>query len=310
MPKIVVVGSFVVGITFGVPRAPVLGETLMGDSFDLGPGGKGTNQAIGAARLGADVHLLACVGDDVFADMATNLFEQEGLSLEHIQRMAGINTGAGAVTLLPSGEAWIVGDFGANLRLSPAHVDAAEGLIAAADIVMTQFEVPPETVVRAMELGRKHGALTIWNPAPAKPASANLLANVDLLTPNETETRILLGLPPDDPTPTVELARRLLDYGIEQIVVTLGKEGALIVTPERSETIPAVEISPLDPTGAGDCFNAALAVGLGEGLALTEAVRRANYAGAFMTTHLGVIDGLPTRSQLDTFISTLSIRAS
>ena len=303
MPNIVVVGSFVVGITFGVPRAPVLGETLMGDSFDLGPGGKGTNQAIGAARLGADVHLLACVGDDVFADMATNLFEQEGLSLEHINRMDGINTGAGAVTLLPSGEAWIVGDFGANLRLSPAHVDAAEDLIAAADIVMTQFEVPPETVARAMELGRKHGALTIWNPAPAKPASAELLANVDLLTPNETETRILLGLPPDDPTPTVELARRLLEYGIERVVVTLGKEGALIVTPEGNEMIPAVEISPLDPTGAGDCFNAALAVGLGEGLTLADAVHQANYAGAFMTTHLGVIDGLPTRSQLDEFMA-------
>jgi len=303
MPKIVVVGSFVVGITFGVPRAPVLGETLMGDSFDLGPGGKGTNQAIGATRLGADVHLLACIGDDIFADMAVNLFEREGLALDHIHRMTGINTGAGAVTLLPSGEAWIVGDFGANLRLTPAHVDAAEELISASDIVMAQYEVPTETVVRAMQLGRKHGALTIWNPAPAKPVSADLLTNIDLLTPNETEVRILLGLPPDDPTPTKELAQRLLTLGIDRIVVTLGKEGALIVTSEGSKMIPAVEISPLDPTGAGDCFNAALAVGLGQGLALADAVRQANYAGAFMTTHLGVIDGLPTRDQLDEFMA-------
>jgi ribokinase len=304
MPKIVVVGSFVVGITFGVPRAPVLGETLMGDSFDLGPGGKGTNQAIGASRLGADVHLLACVGDDVFADMAFSLYEQEGIALDHIHRMADINTGAGAVTLLPTGDAWIVADFGANQNLTPAHVDAAEDLIAASDIVMTQYEVPTETVARAMALGRKHGALTIWNPAPAKPVSAELLSNVDLLTPNETETRILLGLPPDDPTPTLDLARQLLSFGIERIVVTLGKEGALIVTSEGSELISAVAISPLDPTGAGDCFNAALAVGLGQGLALPEAVRHANYAGAYMTTHLGVIDGLPTRDELDRFVAT------
>jgi ribokinase len=309
MPKIVVIGSFVVGITFGVPRAPVLGETLMGDSFDLGPGGKGTNQAIGAARLGAEVDLLACVGDDLFGEMATKLYEQEGISLSHIHRVPGIHTGAGAVTLLPSGEAWIVADFGANLRLTPTHVDGSEELIAAADIVMAQHEAPTETVARAMQLGRKHGALTIWNPAPAQALSTDVLPHVDLLTPNETEIRILLGLAPDDPTPTVELARSLLDYGIDRLVVTLGKEGALIVTAEGSELIPAVAITPLDPTGAGDCFNATLAVGLGEGLPLLEAVRQANYAGAFMTTHLGVIDGLPTRSQLDTFMASTRIRS-
>ena len=303
MTKIVVVGSFVVGITFGVPRIPVLGETLMCDSFDLGPGGKGTNQAIGAARLGAQVHLLACVGDDAFADMAFSIYQREGVSLDHIRRMSGINTGVGVVTLLPSGENWIIGDFGANLRMTPAHVDAAEHLIVESDIVLTQCEVPLETVARAMQLGRKHGALTIWNPAPAKAVTREILANVDLLTPNETETRILLGLPPDDPTPTLELAHRLLDFGIQQIVVTKGKQGALIVTPDGSEEVPAVAIKAVDPTGAGDCFNAALAVGLGQGMTLSEAVRRATYAGAYMTTHLGVIDGLPTQEQLNAFIA-------
>ena len=303
MSNIVVVGSFVVGITFGVPRMPALGETLEGTSFDLGPGGKGTNQAIGAARLDAQVNLLACVGDDIFADMALSIYKREGVLLDHIHRIPEINTGVGVVTLLPSGENWIVGDFGANLRMTPGHVDAAEDLIAGSDIVMTQFEVPLETVARAMELGRKHGAMTIWNPAPADPVTADVLTNVDLLTPNETEIRILLGLAPDDPTPTLDLAQRLLGLGIEQIVVTKGNQGALIVTPEGSEAAPAVEITPVDPTGAGDCFNAALAVGIGQGLTLSEAVRQANYAGAYMTTHLGVIDGLPTRAELDAFMT-------
>lgn len=302
MPKIVVVGSFVVGITLGVPRMPIPGETLIGDSFDVGPGGKGTNQAIGAARLGAEVNLLACIGDDVFADMAVDIYQRENLSLDHIHRMPNINTGLGVVTLLPSGENWIVVDFGANLRLTPAHVEAAEDLIAASDIVIAQFEIPLETATRAMVLGRKHGALTIWNPAPAKPITTDMLTHVDILTPNETETRILLNLAPDDPTPTRDLAGQLLTLGAKQIVVTKGSQGALIVTADGYEVVPTARINPVDSTGAGDCFNAALAVGLGQSLPLVEAVQQATHAGAYTTTHLGVIDGLPTRSQLNAFM--------
>ena len=301
MTNIAVVGSFVVGITFGVPRVPVIGETLGSNSFDLGPGGKGSNQAIAAARLGAQVSLLACIGDDIFAEIAVGIYEREGVSFEHIHRIPHVNTGIGVVTLLPSGENWIIGDFGANRHMTPAHVDAAEALIANSDIVMTQFEIPLETVARAMELGRNYGVMTILNPAPAEPIEAELLANVDLLTPNETEIRILLGLPPDDPTPTLELTKQLLDFGVEQIVVTRGKHGALIVTPDGSAEIPPANIQAVDVTGAGDSFNAALAVSLGEGLELREAVQQANYAGAYAATRLGVIDGLPTRAELETF---------
>lgn len=301
MTNIFVVGSFVVGITIRVPRAPVRGETLIGDSFDLGPGGKGTNQAIAAARMGASVNLLACVGDDLFADMALQLYEREGVSLAHIHRMPEVNTGIGLVTLLPTGENWIVGELGANKCMSPAHVDAARDLIARCDIVITQFEVSMETMARAMELGRKHGAMTILNPAPAKPVEPGVLTHVDLLTPNETETRILLGLPADDPTPTVDLARRLLDTGVENIVVTRGKKGALIVTSDGVDHVPAVKVRAIDATGAGDSFNATLAVNLGNGVNLRDAVQQANYAGAYTTTHLGVVNGLPTRAELEDF---------
>lgn len=278
-----------------------MGEALIGDLFDMGPGGKGTNQAIAAARLGANVDLLACLGDDPFADSAEQLYDSEGVSTEHIYRIPGMNTGVGMVTLLPSGDNWIVGHLGANLMMQPHHVELFEPVIARSDILMAQLEVPLESVFRALELGRKHGAVTILNPAPGQTLGPDSLAYVDVLTPNESETRILLGLPPDDSTPTEDLAGRLLDLGVETIIVTRGEEGALIVTPRGAEAVPATPVQALDVTGAGDSFNAALAVGLADGLDLRDAVEQANRAGAYTTTHLGVIDGLPTRAELVAF---------
>ena len=305
-PNITVVGSFVVGLTIGVPRMPVLGEGLIGDKFDMGPGGKGTNQAIAAARLGARVSLLACIGDDLFAAVADEVFAKEGIDREHIHVIAGVNTAVGFVHLLPSGENWIVGHLGANLHMRTEHVEAAEDLIAQSDIVLTQFEVRPEVVSRALELGRKHGLMTIWNPAPAQAVGPEFLELVDVLTPNETELRILLDLPPSDPTPNEELAQRLIGLGVRQLVVTLGGKGAMIATSDGVENIAAVPgIAAVDVTGAGDSFNAALAVGLGEGLELGAAVVRACCAGAYAVQYMGVIDGLPTRDELAGFIETV-----
>ncbi len=301
MSKIFVLGSFFAGITVRVLRMPVLGEALIGDLFDCGPGGKGTNQAIAATRLGAQVCLLAGIGEDVFGDMAMSLYQREGISQEFIHQFPGVNTGVGCVTLLPTGENMIVGHLGANALLRPEHVDAAEAIIAKSDIVLSQFETPIDTVIRVMELGRKHGVMTILNPAPATSFPPTLLANVDILTPNETEVRIMLGLAPDDPTPTPELANRILGLGAKRLVVTRGKHGSLIVTPDGCEEIPSVVIQAVDSTGAGDSFNSALAVGLGDGIAFRDAVEWASFAGAYTTKHLGVIDGLPTRKDLENF---------
>jgi ribokinase len=305
MTKIVVIGSFVVGQTIRVPRLPALGESLVGDSFDLGPGGKGSNQAIAARRLGAQVEMLACIGDDLFAGMVEPLYAHEGIATHQIHRLAGAKKGVAFINVLPSGENWITVDPGANLLMTAAHVEAIEEQIATSDVVMAQLETATPAVAKAMQLGRKHGVLTVLNPAPARALPADLLANVDLLTPNQTETRILQGLAPDDPTPTLELARRLLAVGVKQIVVTQGAQGALIVTPDTLLPVPSATIQAVDVTGAGDCFNAALAVALGEGLSLQEAVQRACYAGAYTARHLGVIPGLPTRVQLEEFIAGL-----
>ena len=303
MTKIFVVGSYVQGLSIRVPRMPVLGENFVGDSFDMGPGGKGTNQAIGAARLGADVQLLACLGSDIFAERARQLYADEGMATDHIHRIAGAHSGVGFVYVLPSGENWITVDMGVNMRMTAQHVQDCAALIDDCDILMTQFEVPPEAVAAALALGKAKGALTILNPAPARPTDSRLFANVDVLTPNASEARILLGLPPDDPCPTVELARRLLALGAGTVIVTLGAEGALIATAEQTTQVAALSIQAVDVTGAGDSFNAALAVCLGEGKSLEEAVRVAVCSGAYTALRHGVINGLPTRAELEHFLA-------
>lgn len=301
MTKIFVVGSYNTGLTVRVPRIPVLGESLVGDSFDMGPGGKGSNQAIGAARLGADVRLLVCLGDDIFAENALQLYKREGIATDLVHQIAGASSGIGFVNILPSGENWITVDLGANLLLTPRRLRDCANEIGACDILMTQLEIPLETACEALRLGKAHGALTILNPAPAQSVEGHHLVDVDILTPNASEARILLGLPPDDPSPPPELARRLLELGVGTVVVTLGDEGALIVGAKEATHVPAIPIRAVDVTGAGDSFNAALAVSLGEGLSLEDAVHVAVRAGAFTALRLGVIDGLPTRADLEKF---------
>ena len=191
--------------------------------------------------------------------------------------------------------------MGANLRLTPQHVADCAALIGECDILMAQFEAPAETVAAALALGKASGALTLLNPAPARAADPAMLANVDILTPNASEARLLLGLPPDADAAADELARRLLDYGVGSVVITLGEDGALIVDAAGATHIPAIPIQAVDVTGAGDSFNAALAVSLGEGLNMVDSVRVAVRAGAYTARHLGVIAGLPTRAQLERF---------
>ena len=221
----------------------------------MGPGGKGTNQAIAAARLGAQVDLLACLGDDPFADSAEQLYAREGVATDHVHRISGTNTGVGMVTLLPSGENSIVGHLGANLQLHPHHVEEFEPVIARSDVLMAQLEVPLESVTRALELGRKHRVMTLLNPAPGQTLQPDALAYVDVLTPNENETRILLGLPPDDPTPTEDFAGRLLQLGVETFIVTTGEEGSLIITasgiePSRRPAYRPASTSPAPVTAS------------------------------------------------------------
>ncbi len=298
-PEITVVGSFLVGMTMRTSHMPVFGETLIGSDFDMGPGGKGSNQAVGVARLGASAHFAGIIGADKLGEIATDLYAAEGVNTRHLQQTPNAPTGAGFIILNHAGENGIIIDIGSNRLVDAAFVDSVEAQIAASDVVMTVLELPVEAAARAMQLGRRHGVTTILNPAPAQPLDPGIFRFVDILTPNETELRILLGLSPTDATPTPELAQQLQAYGVGTLVVTMGENGAMILADGGVTEIPGLSVDTVDTTGAGDAFNAGLAVALAEGRPLPEAVRYANCAGAIACTQLGVIPALGHRPAVD-----------
>jgi ribokinase len=271
--RIAVVGSYGIGLTFGVERAPERGETLIGSLFRTDHGGKGSNQAVGAARLGAEVVLLTAIGEDTFGDGATELWAEEGVDASAVLRSA-LPTMTAAILVEASGDNRIVIVPGALTTLTPAHVDAFAPQIASADVLLVQLEIPVETALHALEVGRAAGVRTVLNPAPAP--AAPILPAADYLTPNETEA------------PAVEGADGT-------VVVTLGELGARL----RGDQIAAFPAQPVDTTGAGDAFCAAFAVALAEGAPDAEAVRWGCASGAHMVEHEGVVPGLPTRLQLE-----------
>ncbi len=298
-PIITVVGSFAVGLTIRTSHMPIFGETLIGSDFDMGPGGKGSNQAVGAARLGADSHFVGVIGDDKLGEIATDLYAQEGVDTTHLWKTTQMATGVGFIILNHTGENGIILDMSANKLMDAALVDRAEAQIARSAVVMAVLEIPVAAAARGLELGKKHGVRTILNPAPAIKLDDSVLKHVDYLTPNETELRILLGLSPNDPSSTNELAQRLRQRGVGSLIVTMGEKGAMLLTDDHTEHIPGVAIEVVDTTGAGDAFNSGLAVALAEGRPLVEAVKYANCAGAIACTKLGVIPALGDRAMVD-----------
>ncbi|MGV3549627.1 ribokinase [Rhizobium sp.] len=298
-PKITVVGSFAVGLTIRTPEIPFFGVTLFGSNFDMGPGGKGSNQAVATARLGADSTLVAMIGRDKFGEIATDLYQAEGVRSTHVRTTDASATGVGFIILNEKGENFIIMDYGATNLMDAAFVDAAESCIAESDLIMAVLEPPVEAAFRAMELGRKHGKTTILNPAPAVPLPREIFPLVDFLTPNESELRILLGLKADDHRPSRELVDELRALGARNVVVTMGEKGALIVTDDVDMQIPAAQVDVVDTTGAGDAFNSGFAMGLAEGRNVVDAARLGIACGALVCTKLGVIPGLARRDKAD-----------
>ncbi len=298
-PVITVVGSFAVGMTLRTQRMPVFGETLVGSDFDMGPGGKGSNQAVGVARLGAQAHFAGIIGADKLGEIATDLYAREGVDSTWLQRTTAMATGVGFIILNAEGENGIILDMGANELMDSAFVDQVEEQIARSDVVMSVLEIPVAAAAQAMALGKKHGVRTILNPAPATSLDSSVLQNVDYLTPNETELRILLGLAPDDPTDTLELARQLRARGVGNLIVTMGEKGALLLTGDGQQSVAGVPVDVVDTTGAGDAFNAGLAVALAEGKSLKQAAAFANRCGALACQRLGVVPALATRAMAE-----------
>ena len=297
-PRIFVVASYMHAFVIRASRIPREGETVFGTDSEIGPGGKGSNQAVAAARLGARVDILARVGRDALGEQARRLWDEEGLGNRWVSDDKDNRpTGMAFIIVDERGQNRIIVTPGANGALLPAHAREAEETIAAADVLIAQFESPAEVVEEALRLARSHGVTTILNPAPAREVSDSLLALADVITPNEAEAQVLTGAGEDERDPG-KLAAALRRRGPKVVVMTLGEAGAYVLDDHGGRTIPGVKVEPYDTTGAGDAFTGALAVALGRGLALDDAVRFAHLGGAFCTTRSGVVPGLGREEDL------------
>ena len=290
---ILVVGSLNLDIVLPVPHHPRPGETVLGGEHARHPGGKGANQAVAAARLGASVAMLGRVGEDDEGRLLINALREAGVATDHVLVTGEANSGIALITVDDEGENAIVVSPGANSRLTPADVESAAELIKGAAVVLLQLEVPLSTVERAIQLAR---GTVILNPAPACELPGALLERVDVLVPNRGELELLAHGERD----AVTGARGL---GVEQVVVTMGAEGALVVAGDGVESIAGHPVGAVDTTAAGDSFCGALAAGLEEGLDLVAGARRANAAAALSTTRRGAQPSLPTRAELDDFLA-------
>ena len=301
--RIAVVGSLNMDLVVRVPRMPIPGETLIGHDFHVIPGGKGANQAVAAARLGAQVTMIGRVGDDDFGRAQQRNLAQEGIGVTHVSVDPEEATGIALITLDAAGQNSIILAPGANMRLTVAHVEAAAQTIADAEILICQLESPLEVVTRAIELARAQGVRVILNPAPARPLDTALLHLVDYLIPNESETTLLTGIQVTDLSSAEKAAANLRERGVSTVILTLGEQGALLANARGMIHVPGYSVEVVDTTAAGDAFVGGFAVALAEGQLLQEAVRFANAAGALAVTRLGAQPSLPTRREIELFLA-------
>lgn len=301
-PKILVVGSSNTDMIVKVPRIPRPGETLLGGKFVTAAGGKGANQAVGAARAGGDVTFIARVGHDMFGERAVAGFVRDRINVKYIFRDAHSPSGVALIFVAESGENSIAVAGGANSRLSAADVKRAKTAFASAEVVLMQLETPLPTVLAAAELAAKSGVRLILNPAPSRPLPDRLLRRVSILTPNESEAESLTGIKVNSTPSAAKAAARLQKRGVQTVIVTLGPRGALVAGRDGMRLVPGFQVKPVDTTAAGDVFNGALAVALGEGRSLTEAVGFANAAAAISVTRMGAQPSAPTRNEILRFL--------
>lgn len=300
-PRIVVVGSANTDLVVQADRLPTPGETVLGGDLITTQGGKGANQAVAAARLGAKVTFVARIGGDAFGRETLSALRREGLDVRYVAQDPEAPSGVAMIVIGPGGQNLIAVAPGANRRLSGADVGAAKSAFEGAGVVLIELETPVEAGLMAARLGREAGATVILNPAPAPsdPLPDALFRAVDILTPNETEAAVLSG----DRSPE-GAAKVLLGQGVDTVIVTLGEAGALVATRfEAAQRVPGFRVKAVDTTAAGDAFNGGLAVALGRGKPLRQAVRYAHAAAALTVTKLGAQPSLPTADEVETFLS-------
>lgn len=306
MASIVVLGIFVADLAFRAPRLPVMGETLLGKGFAIGPGGKGSNQSIAAARAGGDVALVTRVGDDAFADIARKTWGDAGVDTSAVITDPDNPTGAAFIFVsTETGDNAIIVESGAAGLLSPADVQAAEAVIGGAKVFMTQFEQPMATAIEGLRLARAHGVTTVLNPAPAVSGVDDAIYGLcDYVTPNETEAATLTGLPVGNDDEALAAADELIRRGARNVIITLGERGALLHGADGTHRVPAFPVDKVvDTTGAGDAFGGGFAVAMAAGRSPVEAIRFGAATAACSVQKPGAAASMPSRAEVEAVLS-------
>jgi ribokinase len=298
-PRIAVIGSANIDLTTFCDRFPKAGETIFGQKFDLGFGGKGANQAVASKLCGAEVFMVARVGSDLFGPATIQNFKNLKIDATHVKQIYGVSSGVAPIFVEPNGQNRIFVVKGANDLLKPADVDAAADLLKTVDCLVMQFEIPLETVYYCVSFAKKNGIRCIVNPAPAAPVDLHSLSGLDYFVPNESEAESITGMPVRNVEDAKKCAEKLISGGVKRVIITLGSNGSLLAGSDGIEHIPAFNVKSVDSTGAGDAFIGSFAVFLGEGLEEREAVRRANLYAGLSTTGVGTQKSFYDRARYD-----------
>ena len=298
--SLMVIGSANMDLTIQVERIPKAGETLLGKNFSTISGGKGANQAIAAARLGGKVEFVSSVGQDNFGDTLIKNYLQDKINIQHIKRKSAVS-GTAMIFIAGNGENSIGVDPGANAFLDADDLNMLENQFQLSNIVLTQLEIPISTVEHAARLTKKYGKTFILNPAPALLLPDTLYSLIDIITPNETEAKVLTGIEVHDEESALSAAKVLHEKGVKKIIITLGSQGALFYDGNRNFLVPTFKVNAVDTTAAGDTFNGALVKFLDHNEDFTEAIRYANKAAAMSVTRLGAQPSIPYSHELEAF---------
>jgi ribokinase len=302
---VVVVGSTNFDMVVKADRLPKEGESMLATNLKFFPGGKGANQAVGVARLGAKTTFLGSVGKDMIGDFLIQGLEASGIDTTWVRRDPSFTTGCAFIMLFPNGNNSITVDPGANFALTPSDIERAADVIARADALCTVLEIPLEVVETSLRLARKAGKLTVLDAGPPRRCTPEILKLADIVSPNETELAHLTGEEVSGRVSAQEAAQKLLELGVKTVVLKLGSDGSMLVTRRTAKHFPPSKVKAVDPTAAGDAYTAALTVRLAAGAKIEEAIQYANLAGALAVTKLGAQPSLPTQEEVEAFAGRL-----
>jgi ribokinase len=302
--SVAILGVFVADAAYRASRQPNMGETILGASFALGPGGKGSNQAVAAARCNAQVSFISCLGKDAFAKMALDMYAAEGID-PHIDQIDDSYTGSAYIFIDDkTGDNAIIVCPGAATTISPDYIDSVEPVITGADVFVTQLEQPIDAAERALTIAREAGVTTILNTAPAEPVSEGIFRLCDYVTPNETEVEAYTGVRVVSVDDARKAGDALLDKGVGNALITLGEQGALLHNAEQSIHIPAFNAGAvIETTGAGDAFNGGLAAALAQNQSPEDAARFACAVAGLSVTRAGTAPSMPSRDEVEALIA-------